>query len=146
MKKYNCQIDLKPENDWTLLRPDSLYNPINIPISHTLENYLTILSARSEVVRKISINSATRYILIPNQEIQNGVFIGNSTAYSKNTVVRILNTTNTIIQLNTQKVEPMDDYNIIKSNKNINQEEILDKLNKNCPPHFKEILKELCTK
>jgi len=70
MKKYNCQIDLKPENNWLILRPDNLYNPIHIPINHTLENNLTILPARSEVVRKIAINSATRYILIPNHEQQ----------------------------------------------------------------------------
>jgi len=76
LKNYNCQIGLKPENDWLILTPDNLYNPINIPINHTLKNNLTTLPARSEVVRKIAINSATRYILIPNQEIQNGVFIG----------------------------------------------------------------------
>jgi len=59
-----------------------------------------------------------------------------------------LNTTKktAIIQLNTLKVEPLDDYNIVKSNKNVNQEEILDKLNQNVPPQLKEILKELCTK
>jgi len=51
-----------------------------------------------------------------------------------------------ITQLNTLKVKPLDDYDIIKSNKNANQEEILDKLNKNFSPKFKEILKELCTK
>jgi len=148
MKKYNCQIDLKPENDWLILRPDNLYNSIHIPINHTLENNLTILPAISEVVRKIDINSATRYILIPNQDIQNGVFIGNSIADSKNTFVRILYTTDktAIIQLNTLKVEPLDDYDIIKSNKNVSKEEILDKLNKNFPPQFKEILNEICTK
>jgi len=80
MKNYNCQIDLKPENDWLILRPDSLYNPIHIPINHTLKNNLTILPARSEEVRNIAINSATRYILIPNQEIKNGDFIENSIA------------------------------------------------------------------
>jgi len=73
MKKYNCQIYLKPENDWSILRPDNLYNPIHIPINHKLENNSTTLPARSGEVRKIAINSATRYILIPNQEIQNGV-------------------------------------------------------------------------
>jgi len=83
-------------SDWLILRPDNLYNPIHIPINHTLDNNLTILPARSEVVRKIAINSATRYILIPNQEIQNGVFIGNSIGDSKNTFVRILNTSNKI--------------------------------------------------
>jgi len=115
MKKYNCQLDLKPENDWLILRPDNLFNPIHIPIDHTLENNLTILPARSLVVRKIAINSATRYILIPNQEIQNGAFIGNFIADSKYTFVRILNTTDktAIIQLNTLKVEPLDDYDII---------------------------------
>jgi len=68
MKKFNCQIDLKPENVWLILRSDNLYNPIHIPINHTLESNLTILPARSEIVRKIAINSATRYtlVLIPN--------------------------------------------------------------------------------
>jgi len=44
------------------------------------------------------------------------------------------------------KVEPLDDYDIIKSNKNVNKEEILEKLNKNFPHQFEEILNELCTK
>jgi len=51
-----------------------------------------------------------------------------------------------IIQLSTLKVEPLDDYDIIKSNKNENEDEILDKLNKNFSPQIKEILNELCTK
>jgi len=98
---------------------------------------LTILPARTEVGRKIDINLATRYILILNS-------IGDS----KNTFVRIFNTTNTtaIIQLNTLKIEPLDDYDIIKYNKNVSKEEILEKLNKSFRPQFKEILNELCTK
>jgi len=58
-----------------------------------------------------------------------------------------LNITNktAIIQLNTLKIEPLDDYDIIKYNKNVTKEEILEKLNKNFPPQFKEILNELCT-
>jgi len=48
------------------------------------------------------------------------VFVGNSIADPKNTFVPILNTTDktAIIRLNTLKVEPLDDYDIIKSNKN----------------------------
>jgi len=38
------------------------------------------------------------------------------------------------------------DYDIIKSNNNINKEEILQILNKNFPHQFKEIFNELCTK
>jgi len=29
MEKYNCQVDLKPENDLLILRPDNLYNRNN---------------------------------------------------------------------------------------------------------------------
>jgi len=42
MKEYNCQIDLKPENDWLILRPD---HTINIPKNRTLENNLSILQS-----------------------------------------------------------------------------------------------------
>jgi len=38
------------------------------------------------------------------------------------------------------------DYDTIKSNKNVSQVEILDKLNNNFQPQLKEILKELCKK
>jgi len=44
-------------------------------------------------------------------------------------------------KVTTLKVEPLDDYDIIKSNKNVNKEYILDKLNKNFAPQFKKYLK-----
>jgi len=109
---------------------------------------LTILPARSEVFRKIAINATTWYVYIPNQEVQNGVFIGNSIADSKNTFVEILNTTDKseIIHLNELKIEPLDDNDIVKTNKDKFKTDILSKLNKNLLSHFKTILNELCTK
>ena len=94
IKKFNCLLDCTHTSDTLILRPDNLNFPINIPITHTCDNNATILPARAEVVRQIKLESTEQTVLIPNQEIEEGIFIGNTISNKDNIFVRILNTTN----------------------------------------------------
>jgi len=67
--------------------------PIYIPITYSSGINTTLLPARSQVVRRLIVSSKDDNILIPNQEIQTGIYVANTIATSSNTVVRILNTT-----------------------------------------------------
>lgn len=51
IKKYNCQLDFKPNEDWFILRPNNLKYPISVPITYNAGNNTTLLPAKSEVVR-----------------------------------------------------------------------------------------------
>jgi len=69
IKRYNCQLDFKPSEDWLIIRPNNLKYPIYVPIAYSSGNNSLILPARSQDVRKIEINSEEDSVLIPNQEI-----------------------------------------------------------------------------
>jgi len=57
IKKYNCQLDVKLSEDWLIIRPNNLKFPIYVPITYSSGNNSIILPARSQVVRKIKIDS-----------------------------------------------------------------------------------------
>lgn len=70
IKKFNCQLDFKPTEDWLIIRPNNLDFPINVPISYNPGNNTVLLPARSQVIRLINISTNNENnILIPNQEI-----------------------------------------------------------------------------
>lgn len=117
IKKYNCKLDFNTEEDWLILRPDNITCPINVPITHTIGNNSTLLPARSEVVRLIKLDTSDEQILIPNQEIDTGIFIANTITTSKNTVIRIINTTkrNQIINIDKIQFESLNKYEIVKT-------------------------------
>jgi len=62
IKKYNCQLDFKPSEDWLIIRPNKY--PIYVPVTYSSGNNSLILPARSQVVRKTEINSAEDSVLI----------------------------------------------------------------------------------
>jgi len=95
IKELNCQIDLNPTEDWFIIRPTNIDIHIYIPITYTSGNNTILLPARSQVVRKIKIMSDTDTIIIPNQEIQPGIYVANTITSKQNTFVRLLNTTST---------------------------------------------------
>jgi len=74
------------------MRPNNLNFPIYVPITYNSGNNSIILLARSQVVRKIQLSSNEDSVLIPNQEIQNGIYVANTVATTKNAFVRLLNT------------------------------------------------------
>lgn len=111
------------------MRPDNITCPINVPITHTIGNNSTLLPARSEVVRLIKLDTSDEQILIPNQEIDTGIFIANTITTSKNTVIRIINTTkrNQIINIDKIQFESLNKYEIVTTIDNERNEHILQK-------------------
>jgi len=117
IKRYNCQLDFKPSEDWLLIRPNNLKHPIYVPIAYSSGNNSLILPARSQVVRKIEINSEEDSVLIPNQEIQHGIYIANTIATVQNSYIRLLNTTNTdqVAYIKNIHHESLSNYEIVKT-------------------------------
>jgi len=87
IKKFNCQLDFKPSEDWFIIRPQNLNYPIYVPITYSPGNNTVLLPARSQVIRKIDINSVNDYIFVPNQEIHNGIYVANTIAASKHVYI-----------------------------------------------------------
>lgn len=114
IKKFNCQLDFKPSEDWFIIRPQNLNYPIYVPITYSAGNNTILLPARSQVIRKIDIDIVDDYIFIPNQEIHNGIYVANTIAASKHVYIRLLNTTNfdQMVKVNNVKYENLKDYDI----------------------------------
>jgi len=83
IKKYNCQLDFKPSEDWLIIRPNNLEFRFYFPITYSSgNNSILQLSSKEDSVS------------IPKQEIKNGIYIASTIATSKNAFIRLLNTTN----------------------------------------------------
>lgn len=147
IKKFNCQLDFKQNEDWFIIRPNNLNFPIYVPITYSSGNNSLFLPARSQVIRKIDINSTEESIFIPNQEIDNGIYVANTIATSEFALIRLLNTTDTdqLINLNNLKYEPLSNYDVVHTNQINRTKRVLNELEKNFPPQFKNQLTELCT-
>lgn len=139
IKKFNCQLDFKPKEDWFIIRPNNLKFPIYVPITYNSGNNRILLPARSQVVRKINITSIEdTNILIPNQEIETGIYVANTISTSNDVYIRILNTHHT------DKL--VDANNVVQPNKETREQTVLSQLSKKLPPQFKTQLKKLCSK
>jgi len=92
--------------------------------------------------------SDTDTILIPNQEIQPGIYVANTITSKENTFVRLLNTTSTdqLVSITNLKCEPISDYNVIQNISSNREQNIIEELKKNFPIQFKQQLTELCGK
>ena len=108
-----------------------------------------MLPARSQVVRRVHIASKRGALLVPNQEIQPGIYIANTIVQGNNAYVRILNTNSCDTALNTMEIitEDLSDYDIIWTTEESGNrfERVIDKLKKNFPDQFKDTLTTLCT-
>lgn len=109
--------------------------PIYIPIAYSSGINTTLLPARSQVVRRLIVSSKDDNILIPNQEIQTGIYVANTIATSSNTFVRILNTTDSdqLVNMDTLKYEPLSNYNVVQANSEHRNKTVLSQLKKNFP-------------
>lgn len=147
IRKFNCQLDFKQSEDWLIIRPNNLKFPINIPITYSSGNNSILLPARSQVIRKIELDSKEDSVLIPNQEIQHGIYIASTIATSKNAFIRLLNTTNKVqvVSTNNLAYESLSNYDVVKTNPDNRNKSVLSQLNKNFPPQFKSQLSSLCT-
>jgi len=65
IKRYNCQLDFKPSEDWLIIRPNNLKYSIYVPIAYSSGNNSLILPARSQMVRKIEKFSMVSISQIP---------------------------------------------------------------------------------
>jgi len=79
------------------------------------------LPARSQVIRKIQLNSKEDSVLIPNQEIKHGINIASTTATSKNAFIRLLNTTNKDQEVSTNILayESLSNYEAVKGGEGV---------------------------
>jgi len=66
-------LDFKSSEDCLIIRPNNLKFPIYVPITYSSGNNSLLLPARSQVIRKIQLNSKEDSVLIPNQEIKHGI-------------------------------------------------------------------------
>lgn len=149
IKKYNCVLDYQYSQDWLILRPYNFPEKVAIPMNTgTCPNSFSI-PARSEVIRPIYINTKEDELLIPNQELETGIYIASTIINVKKPLVRIINTTNNNITLNNPNIitENLSDYNIFASKnlEEVHKEKVLDKLSKNFPQFVKSELTDLCS-
>ena len=112
-------IRFQTKRSFFIIRPQNLKYPIYVPITYSAGNNTVLLPARSQVIRKIDINIDNDYILVPNQVINNGIYV--TIEASKNVYIRLLNTTNfnQLVKMNKVKYENLSDYNIHNTNPKI---------------------------
>jgi len=86
-------------------------------------------------------------VLIPNQEIEHGIYIANTIASPENSFFRLLNTTNTdkVVSINKLNYESLSNYDVVQSSKENREKSLLSQLSKNFPPQFRTQLSTLCT-
>lgn len=150
IKKFNCVLDYNAFKSLFVIRPvfSNSYEIIKIFDAPKL-NAIS-LPARSEVIRKISVNFNEEEFLVPNQEIAPGIFVSNTIACKRCTYVKILNTTNQNILLEDYKIsgESLEPYTILQIDpiKKCDERDktILQKLESNCPLIFRQKLLNLC--
>ena len=151
LREFNCKLDFMENKDWLVLRPHN-FQHFAIPITNITNNCINnsiMLPARSQVVRRVHIASKREELLVPNQEIQPGIYIANTIVQGNNAYVRILNTNSCDTALNTMEIitEDLSDYDIIRTTEDAGNrfERVIDKLKKNFPDQFKDTLTTLCT-
>ena len=88
IKHFNCILDYKDNDGILILRPLN-YNHIKVPINLTTSNHSMILPARSEVIRKFEIKEDGE-ILIPNQQVEEGVYIAYTKTEAINCYIRYI--------------------------------------------------------
>lgn len=148
IRNYNCMLDYQRNQDFIILRPDHFDTNIAIPLKNAPEENSITLPARSEVIRLINVKSSEDVFLVPQQIIQDGVYIANTITSKFQPLVRFLNTTDKNLfiknlQINT---ESLNDYNIVQMGTNVNnKKEKLRKLAKNFPPFVSNELNTLCS-
>lgn len=147
LKSHRCSLDYSTFNFIIRYEGQSIKIPI---IDNSQESNYHRIPARCEVIKQFRLNSGiTNDRIIRNTEIFPGVFIARAIVNPQKCFVRILNTTDNVIEigkvLNIQS-ESLEKYNIIEFNTtNKNRDEILLKtLSKNMPANAPNSLINLC--
>lgn len=147
LTQYECIVDYK----YHQLKFSIDNTVISLPIeSFTQQNI--IIPARSEIIHKITIENVTNDCLVQAQEIQPGIFCGNTIISKDSPYIKILNTTESNVPISktfNPSIEPLDNYYIFKSSKGNKHDKtriqsILNKINStNTPNYVQEQLKNL---
>lgn len=145
--KYNCILDYGDQ--WKLIiKPTNTSKNLILPILNAPSEDCLTLPARCEVIRQINLNNNQKEVLIPNQQIDKGVYIGRTIVSKENAYVRIINTTieNKILYNVKIDTENLEDYTIYNLNEyeNTHRDKIIDKIKNNCPPSAINNLTKLC--
>jgi len=153
IKRYSCKLDYNNFGpSWLIIPASSSNTRLKIKILDSPKPNALSLPARAEVVRKINLNASDieSECLVPNQEIANGIFVGNTIVTKSNAYVKIINTTDQNILLENFQIqtESLKNYHVVNTNlsdtpdrKNL----ILSKISQNCPLRARQKLIELCS-
>lgn len=94
IRKYECNLNYKSMN----FSFDYKNKTINIPIQDCNQDNLITIPRRCQVIRKCSLNNNADFQFIDSREICSGVFIARSIVDPINPFIRILNTTDEIVE------------------------------------------------
>lgn len=148
LRKYKCILGYQDNEDFIVLRPRNLDYEITTPLlSGPTINSISI-PARSEVIRSIKFESLDNEVLVPQQTIQDGVYIANTITTKQKPLVKIINTTENDLTISNIHIvtEKLSNYKIITTETNPKKrKEKLEILSKNFPKIAEKDLKVLCT-
>lgn len=149
LREYNCVLDYGRGQNCLIVRPSDFEDEIILPISESLNQNSLSLPARSQVIRRINLEK-TGEILVPNQEIGEGLFVANTIITDKNPYILIVNTTfnNVFLENVDIQTENMSDYELVtvdNTEKGNERNEIISRLSKKFPAFVEKSLTELCT-
>lgn len=148
LREYNCILDYGKNRNCLIVKPCDIRDGIVLPISESFYPNSISLPARAQVVRRINLEQKGE-ILVPNQEIGNGIFIANTIVTDENPYVLMINTTcdNVFLKDVDIKTESMSDYDIVSVSPSGRDREleIISRLSKNFPAFAEKSLTELCT-
>lgn len=148
LREYKCLLDYQDDQDWIVLRSKNLPQHVAIAMRGAPQINSISLPARSEVIRQVNIQSDEENVLIPNQIIQNGIFIASTIVSKSRPLVKIVNTTNKdVVILNTKiQTESLNDYKIVHPIRDpCKDQEKLNRLLKHFPEFAKDNLRNLCS-
>lgn len=138
LTKFKCTIDYE---HW-LLNFRFQNHEISVPIEDNYDGGI-LIPPRCEVIRKVPYLRFTEDTLVHSQEIQPGIFCGNTIVSKDSPYVKFINTTErqVLVQNFTPKVEPLNNFIKVDSMKDnrINDErikEIISQIKFDNVPHF----------
>lgn len=149
--KYKCSIDY---DQWLL---KFLFNnhSIEVPIQDSFDSGF-ILPNRCEMIKNVNKLNITEEMVVLSEEIQPGIFCGNTIISPEKPYVKFINTTDKPVHIKdfSPKMEPLRIYQIVKPNNNktettnnLRLNKIIDKINiANIPEYAKDELYKLIAK
>lgn len=130
--------------DSWLLHFDIGNEPVSIPIEDNFKNGF-ILPQRSEIIRRLSNNTYPSEMVVHAQEIQTGIFVGNTIISEDEPYAKFINTTNEPVYINYDQInptmEPFDNYHVIrttqeKPKRNDRNEQLMNEVDLSNIPNF----------